>query len=267
MATLAPWHVQTHHQNKESKDSDEDRGSRCRCVLSPWYVFVFFSIFTNYLQVAYTKHQHHHWHDKCTSPHIDRWHTKWQTASTTEQWRVRQHQWVRGRAMAMEGAWDATRLEAQVCFFFFLTTTYSTMCTTTTKPAWLLLCRMAKLYQTQKKKKTMADVVLHAGIFTLCFYSCFFKLNNILIFSSERRSTKADPSQQKYMHAYEGPRKPTQTHESQHRPMKANTDPWKPMQANKDPQKPTQAHESQHRPKGIYEGQQRQAWMITMDPM
>ena len=103
-------------------------------------------------------------------------------------------------------------------FFFFLTTTYSTMRTTTTKPAWLLLHKMAKLYQTQ----TTADVVLHAGIFTLCFYSCFFQLNNILIFSSEHRSTKADPSQQKYMHAYEGPQKPTQTHESQCRPTRTH---------------------------------------------
>ena len=113
-------------------------------------------------------------------------------------------------------------------FFIFLTTTYSTMHTTTIKPAWLLLCRMAKLYQTQ----TTADVavVLHAGIFTLCL--CFFQLDNILIFSSERRSTKADPSQQKYMHAYKGPWKPTQTHESQRRPTRTHESQCRPMKVN-----------------------------------
>ena len=133
-------------------------------------------------------------------------------------------------------------------FFIFLTTTYSTMRTTTTKLAWLLLHKMAKLYQTQ----TTADVVLHTGIFTLCFYSCFFQLNNILIFRTQ---------------VNKGWPKPTKVYACLRRPTKANTDPWKPTQANEDPWKPTRAHESQHRPKRIYEGQRRQAWMITMDPM
>ena len=123
-----PWHLDT------SKLAIKTR--KARTATSPWYVFVFFSIFTNYLQVVYTNtgttNAHHH--TLMDDTPNDRWPAQSNNEGCNNINERGDKQWQWG------GARDTTRLEAQVCFFYFfffifLTTTYSTTRTTTTKPA------------------------------------------------------------------------------------------------------------------------------------
>ena len=111
-----PWHVQTHHQNKESKDSKEDEQ---RGGWAPGMFFSFhFLIFTKYLQVAYTNtttgtmNTHHH-HTSMNDMPNDRRPAQPNNegCDNNNEWGDEQWQWG--------GAWDTTHLEAQVCFFYF----------------------------------------------------------------------------------------------------------------------------------------------------
>ena len=228
---------------RTNSDKDEDRGSRRRCVLSPWYVFFFrFLIFTNYLQVVYTNtntttgmtNAHHH-HTLMNDTPNDRQPAQPNNegCDNNNEWGDEQWQWGGGSRRVV--SWGPGMIFCN-SFFYFSNNYLQYNVYDCYYVGWQNYIRPK-----QRQMLFCTQVFLF-----FVFIHVFSQLSNIFIFSSERRSTKADASQQKYMKAPESQRRPVRTNSSQHRPTKASIGQWGP----------TKLDESQCRPMKVNTGQQ-----------